>query len=127
VVIEHGGEATSLLAQLDGADVAFLVDACASGGSVGTIYRFDGAAAPLPSGAFGLSTHGFGLAEGIELARALGQLPRCCIVYAIEGGCFETGGALSPQVRTSVVDVANRLWAEISDQTKMACKDANHA
>jgi hydrogenase maturation protease len=126
-VTEHNGEATSLLAQLDGAGAAFLVDACASGGSVGTVYRFDAAAAPLPAGAFGLSTHGFGLAEGIELARALGQLPRCCIVYAIEGGCFETGAALSPQVLTSVMDVVRRLLAEISDHTNRACEGANHA
>lgn len=126
-VTEHDGEATSLLAQLDGADAAFLVDACASGGPVGTVYRFDTAAAPLPAGGFGLSTHGFGLSEGIELARALGQLPRCCIVYAIEGGCFETGAALSPQVRISVVDVVHRLLAEITDQAKMAYEGANHA
>jgi hydrogenase maturation protease len=115
-VAEHDGEATDLVTCLDGVDTAFLVDACASGGSVGTVYRFDAAAAPLPSGGLGLSTHGFGFAEGIELARALGQFPRRCIVYAIEGGCFEMGAALSPQVRASVADVARRLCAEIVGQ-----------
>ena len=60
------------------------------------------AATPLPRGALGMSTHGFGLAEALELARALGQLPRRCIVYAIEGASFETGAPLSPEVAAAV-------------------------
>jgi hydrogenase maturation protease len=91
----------------------FLIDACASGGSPGTIYRFDAAASPLPSGTFGLSTHGFGLAEAIELARVLDQLPPHCIVYAIEGECFATGAPLSPPVRAGIDDVVRRLLSEI--------------
>ena len=55
-IIEHDGEGTSLLGQLDGAATAFLVDASASGASPGTIRRFDVGAAPLPHLAFGLST-----------------------------------------------------------------------
>jgi hydrogenase maturation protease len=121
---EHDGEATSLLARFDCADAAFLIDACTSGGPVGAVYRFDAAATPLPAGAFGLSTHGFGLAEAIELARALGQLPPRCIVYAIEGGCFEIGTPLSPPVGAAVADVAGRVCAEIMGQGHM---DTDHA
>jgi hydrogenase maturation protease len=112
-LVEQDGEATALLAQLDGAAAAFVVDACASGASPGTVRRFDVTTGPLPQAAFGLSTHGFGLAEAIELARALGQLPPCCVVYAIEGGCFEAGAPLSPPVAAAVVAVAERLRAEI--------------
>ena len=113
-IIEQDGEATSLLARIDGAAEIFLVDACSSGAPAGTVRRFDVTRTKLPPGAFGLSTHGFGLAEAVELARALGQLPPRCIVYAIEGATFAAGAELSPAVAASVVDVAGRLRAEIA-------------
>jgi hydrogenase maturation protease len=113
-IVEAEGEATALMARLDGAEEAYLVDACASGAAAGTVRRFDVGAGPLPQDAFGVSTHGFGLAEAIELARALGQLPRRCIVYAVEGASFEIGAALSGPVAVAVADVADRLRAEIA-------------
>jgi hydrogenase maturation protease len=112
-VTEHSGEAAALLGRLDGVTEAFLVDACASGAAAGTVQRFDAGTAPLPQGLFGLSTHAFGLAEAIELGRALGQLPCRCVVYAIEAGSFETGAPLSPPVEIAVADVARRLKAEL--------------
>jgi hydrogenase maturation protease len=112
-IVEADGEATALLAHMEGAEAAYLVDACASGAEPGTIRRFDAAAAPLPQVAFGLSTHGFGLAEAIELARALGQLPPRCVVYAIEGDGFDTGTPLSGAVAEAVPRVLERLCGEI--------------
>jgi hydrogenase maturation protease len=112
-VIEHSGEATALLAEIDGAAAVFAVDACASGAPPGAVHRFDANAAPLPDLSFGLSTHGFGLAAAIELVRALGRLPPRCVVYAIEGASFEAGAPLSPAVGASVADVARRLSVEI--------------
>lgn len=112
-VAEHGGEAAALLGRLDGAAQAYLVDACVSGAPTGTVQRFDAATTPLPQRVFGLSSHSFGLAEAIELGRALGQLPPHCIVYAIEGGGFEAGEPLSPPVQAAVADVASRIRAEI--------------
>jgi hydrogenase maturation protease len=113
-VVQETGEATALLARLRSAKAAFLVDACASGAAVGTIQRLDAGAAPLPQGLFGMSTHGFGLAEAIELARTLGELPPHCIVYAIEGGTFDLGAPLSPPVASAVADVAERLCADVA-------------
>ena len=114
-LVEQGGEATALLACLEGATTAFVVDACTSGASPGTVQRFDVGAGPLPHAAFGLSTHGFGLAEAIELARALGQLPRRCVVYAIEGSVFDAGAPLSPVVAAAVATVAARLRTEVAN------------
>ena len=110
---EHGGEASALLAQLEDAERAFLVDACTSGAPAGTIRRLDAGVEPIPQEAFGVSTHGFGLAEAIELARTLGELPPQCIIYAIEGASFATGAPLSPEVADAVIKVADRLCAEI--------------
>lgn len=111
---EETGEATQLISRLNGASAAFLVDACASGAPAGTIRRFDVAASPLPRSAFGASTHGFGLSDAVELARVLGQLPPRCVVYAIEGRCFDVGAQLSSEVQAAVADVARWLAREIA-------------
>jgi hydrogenase maturation protease len=114
-VVEQDGEATALLSRIEGQAAAFLVDACASGAPAGTVRRFDVIANPLPGTIFRASTHGFGLVEAVELARALGRLPPLCIVYAIEGRSFAVGTSLSPPVEMAVADVARRLRAEIAD------------
>ena len=124
-VAEHDGEATDLLARIEGVAAAFLVDACTSEASAGTVRRFDVGAAPLPQRVFGVSTHGFGLAEAIELARALGRLPPRCVVYAIEGSSFQAGAPLSPPVAAAVANVARRLLAEITGQQDR--EDGHHA
>lgn len=115
-LLELDGEATALLRCLEGAAAAVIVDASHSGAAAGTIQRFDAGRAPLPQAAFGLTTHGFGLAEAIELARALGQLPQLCVVYAIEGAVFDHGAPLSP----AVVQAATAVAAEIRGEFAVA-------
>jgi hydrogenase maturation protease len=117
-VAEHDGEATALLTHLDGATAAYLIDACVSGAPAGTVHRFDVSKAALPQSLSRLSTHGFGLAEAVELARALGQLPRRCIVYAIEGESFAPGAPLSPSASAAVAEVIRRLGSEIAAGAK---------
>jgi hydrogenase maturation protease len=123
---EHDGEALKLLSAFDGVAAAFLVDACQSGAPPGTVHRFDVSTASLPRSLFSLfslSTHGLGLGEAIELGRALGRLPPCCIVYAIEGQSFEVGAPLSPPVSAAVADVAQRLASEISGKVTEGVRD----
>lgn len=115
-IVEHEGETTGLVGLLDGAAAAFLIDACASGTPAGTVRRYDVAERSLPAASFGLSSHGLGLAEAIELARALGCLPPCCVVYAIESLSFAIGAPLSPPVAAAVGDVVARVSAEIGEQ-----------
>lgn len=112
-IVELDGEAASLLACFDGAESAFLVDASLSGARAGSIRRFDAGAAALLHDAFAMSTHGLGLAEALELAKVLGQLPPRCVVYAIEAESFETGAPLSPAVAAAVAEVADRVRNEI--------------
>jgi hydrogenase maturation protease len=111
-VLEHSGEATALVEALRGAPAVFIVDA-ASGTEPGKVHRFDAAVRPLPQGLFGASTHGFGVAQGIELARALGALPPVCVVYAVEGTQFRIGTPMSSAVEVVLADVAARIEAEI--------------
>jgi hydrogenase maturation protease len=110
-VLEFNGEATQLLDQFVHADSVILVDASYSGGEPGTTRRFDVTDSPLPLQRPGASTHGLGVCEAIELARALGRLPERCVVYTIEGAYFEPGTPLSPAVRRAVADLARELCA----------------
>lgn len=114
-VAEADGEAADLVARLEGTEAAFLVDACVSGAPAGTVRRLDAGRAPLPPDAFGLSSHGSGPAQAVELARALGALPARCVVYAIEGASFAPGAPLHPSVAEAVAAVAERLRAEVTE------------
>ena len=61
-----------------------------------------------------VSTHGFGLAEAIEMARAMGSLPATCIVYAVEGAGFETGEPMSEPVADAAAKVAEQIMADVA-------------
>lgn len=113
-VLEHNGEATGLLEHLASAEAIYLIDAAVSGTAAGSIRRFDCRESPLPSGDFAVSTHGLGPAEAIELARALGQLPRHCIVFAIEAAGVDPGEPLTGALRAAAERVAAQIAAELS-------------
>jgi hydrogenase maturation protease len=64
----------------------------------GEITIFDARSSPLPFRLTRATSHAFGLAEGIELARALNLLPASLTVVAIAGRSFEPGAGLTPGV-----------------------------
>lgn len=103
------GEPATLLALLEDSREVYLIDACTGGLPAGRIRRWNVARRPLPARAGIASTHGLGLAEALELARALGVLPQRCVVYAIEGRSYEAGQPLSAPVRAAVESVARRI------------------
>ena len=103
------GEPATLLALLESASEAYLIDACVAALPAGRVRRWDAARRPLPARTGIPSTHGLGLPEALELARALGVLPRRCVVYAIEGRSYAAGEPLSAPVRTAVESVARRI------------------
>lgn len=112
-VMVHGGEATDLLERIADARMAIVIDAAAPLRGAGTIHRFDAVAGPLPASLFACSTHGFGVAEAIELARVLGRLPAHCLVFAIEGRGYAPGAPLAPEVAAAAETVAQRVLEEI--------------
>jgi hydrogenase maturation protease len=113
-IFENEGEATALLAHLERARAAIFIDACVSGAAPGTVRRYDVGASPLPSVTIAGSSHGFGLFEAIELARALGILPPHCVVFAIEGQRFEIDAPLSACVSEAIDHVVASIKAEIA-------------
>lgn len=108
-VIEATGEGTALLEAWKGAENVILVDAVTSQVPVGTIYQLDAQSGPLSPGLFALSTHAFSVAQAIELARALGNLPQRLVVYGIEGKQFVAGIGLSPEVERAAHEVIERI------------------
>jgi hydrogenase maturation protease len=117
-VVEHDGEASRLLAVLATAYAVYLIDAAASGAPTGSVRRFDCDATPLPGTHVAVSSHGLGLTETIELARALGQLPRRCVVYSIEAANVVAGALVSDEVRAGARTVARQLIDELWRETE---------
>jgi hydrogenase maturation protease len=112
-VIEESGDGAALLDSWKNTDTVIVVDAVYSGGNSGTIYRFDAHKQLIPTEFFHYSTHAFGVAEAIEVARALKQLPQNLIIYGIQGKCFEAGIGLSPAVEKAVEEVIIRVKQDI--------------
>lgn len=111
---EQSGEPAALLSVFleAGERPVILVDAVLSGLPPGAILQWDAAASPLPREQFRCSTHALGVAEAVELARALGKLPRSLQIYGIQGARFEPGAPPSPEVLRSVEELAHRILRE---------------
>ena len=107
--IAFEGDGTGLVDAWAGAANVALVDAAAAGAAPGTIQRFDAAAGPLPARTLRSSSHHFGVADAIELARSLQRLPAALRVYAIEGEDFGPGRELT----AAVSDAVQMLVAEL--------------
>ena len=83
------------------------------------MHRLDASERPLPADLFRASTHHVGLAEAVELARALGRLPARTVVYGIEGGSFAVGEALTADVAAAAVAAANAIRDEVKQRCLM--------
>ena len=117
-IVEESGEGAALIQAWQGAAWVIVVDAVRSGAPPGTIHRFDARTAPVPTGFFHYSTHAFSLAEAIELARSLDQLPPHLIVYGVEGENFTAGMGLTSSVEQAVESVIEQVVAEVRRRTR---------
>jgi hydrogenase maturation protease len=112
-VVEQSREAFAWLEWWDKTDMVIIIDAVVSGAQPGTVHRFDVQAGPIPTTAFHASTHAFGVAEAIELARALGQMPARVLVYGIESRSWDAGVGLSRELERVVPTVVERILQEV--------------
>lgn len=117
---EESGEGLALMASWEGADDVILVDAVMTGATPGSVQVWDARTAPLIRDAFLCSTHGFGVAEAIELARALGRLPVRLRIYGIEARDFAPGAAPSAAVLEAVEQLARQIAQEVLSCTNPA-------
>ena len=114
-VVECEQEPTRLIDAWDGAAVAIVVDAAASGAAAGTVHRFDASSSPIPAGVFRSSTHAFGVGDAVEIGRALEQLPPRVVVYGVEGGEFGAGEGLTAPVREAVDRVVEAVLRDLEE------------
>jgi hydrogenase maturation protease len=119
-VLECAGGSFELIDLWAASPYVVLVDAVASGADPGTIFRFDAHDRPLPSSLFHYSTHGFNLADTVELARLLDKLPANLTVFGIEGAQFGAGEAISEDVAAAIHQMVETLVQHIQ-----ACGEAS--
>ncbi len=113
LIIESSGDGAALIEAWEAASTVILIDAASSGAKPGTIYCFDASTQSIPMDFSFHSTHAFGVAEAIGLARTLQQLPPSLIVYAIEGKNFSAGIGLSPEVAEAAQKVVEQVILEV--------------
>ncbi|MHC3469880.1 hydrogenase maturation protease [Streptomyces sp. 7R007] len=108
------GDPGRLIGLWEGARLAVVVDAAhAHPGTPGRVHRLEldaGHLAPPSS----TSSHGLGLGEAVELARALGLLPERLVVYAVEGADSDFGTGLSSAVAAAVDPVADAVEDDLA-------------
>jgi len=111
--LESDGDGTTLLETWSHGSRVIIIDAISSGAQPGTIHRFDALTQPLPASYSFSSTHAFGVAEAIQLARTFDQLPTSLIVYGIEGKHFVAGTELSFEVEKAMLQVVALVEREV--------------
>lgn len=112
-VTEESGEGAALMEAWKGAPSVILFDAVQSGEKPGTIHRLDAQREKAPVSFFHYSSHAFSVAEAIELARSLGELPPKLLIYGIEGRDFGSGTELSPEVVDAAVSLIREVLAAL--------------
>ncbi|MGB5106980.1 MAG: hydrogenase maturation protease [Candidatus Zixiibacteriota bacterium] len=106
----QSGEGAALMDCWRDASRVIVIDAVRSRSAPGKIHRIDAAAGHVPSDFFHYSSHAFGLAEAVEMSRALGQLPKSLHVFGIEGQDFAEGVGLSPEIDAAANECVFQIY-----------------
>ncbi len=110
---EHGGDGLGLLALWQPADDVVVVDAVLSDGDPGRVVEVDATEEPVPAGVVWPTTHAAGVAEGIEMARAIDSMPRRLRLVGITASSFELGAPMQEAVARAVEALARQLAADL--------------
>jgi hydrogenase maturation protease len=102
----------SLIALWDEAEAVWLIDAVVSGAAPGTVHRVDAVTERLLARPPCRSTHALGLADAVELARAVDRLPRRLVVFGVDATAFPLGGRPTAEVRDGARRAAHAVRAE---------------
>lgn len=100
-VLDCADEPTRLLDAWAGLDVV-VVDALRSGTTAGALHRIDAGDGPLPRDLRLASTHAMGIADALDLARALDRAPTRVVVLGLEGTAFGMGEDMTPAVAAAI-------------------------
>ena len=112
-VAERDRPGMDLLRGLEGLTTLIVVDAVRTGLAAGTLHRLTGDEIGRAAGT--LSSHGFGLAEALELGRVMGCLPPRVVVFGLEIADTD-GEVLSPVVEAAMPGLVAAVEREVLDQ-----------
>ncbi|WP_455245310.1 hydrogenase maturation protease [Petrachloros mirabilis] len=114
-ITEAEGDGLAILELLEGADHVVLIDAVNGGGQPGEVVRLDLSTASRWGTMMPRSTHAWGLAAAIDLARTLERLPKYTVFYGIVVESLESGAALSENVRAGMEKVVEKVCLELQE------------
>jgi len=120
-VIEAEGDGLALLDLMEGVEHVILIDAVKGGGQPGTTVRLDLSVRSRWGTVVPCSTHAIGIADAIDLARAMGRLPKQIILYGIEIESVDSGASLSEPVREGLDAVVEHVHQEVERAQCMKC------
>lgn len=126
-LIARSSDMMSLIEDWAGFDALVCVDAAAPMGAPGRVHRINLTIDELPSGMSFTSSHAFGLADTVRLARALKLAPQDIVVYAVEGCCFDGGEPVTVDVAAAAGEVAHRIIAEVDRLRQSSAEAVHHA
>jgi hydrogenase maturation protease len=112
-LLDCADEPTRLLDLWAELDTVVVVDALRSEALPGTLHRIEVGDGPLPSDLRLASTHAMGIAETLELGRALGRAPHRVVVLGLEGAAFGMGEEMTPEVAQAIDELVLAVVTEL--------------
>ena len=107
-------EATQLLDALEDCRRLIIVDACQSGGRVGSITRLRWPDVRIAE-RHHHSTHGVGICGALQLASHLGRMPRQVDVFGVEVDDCAPGQEIRPAVLEAIIKLEARILDELRE------------
>lgn len=101
----------SLLSLMKNADTVFLIDAIRSNDAVGKIHRWQDV--EIETKYHPTSSHAMGIAEALQLAKALQEIPKSVILFGIEMDENNYASSLSLPVQKSLFILVERIVSEL--------------
>ncbi|ARG97677.1 hydrogenase maturation protease [Legionella micdadei] len=101
----------SLLDLMSNAKTVFLIDAVKTGAKLGSLHCFN--LEEIKDLSALQSTHHFGLAQALELGKALNALPQNVILYGIEIKDLKFQFGISGLIKQAVQDLAEKITQRI--------------
>jgi len=111
--VERDGEGGELIETWRTYQRVVLIDAFSSDAIPGMLHCCDVSITRIPPQFFRCSTHSFGVAQAVEIARRLQLLPADFTLYGIEGKSFEMGAPLSQPVHDRLPELIENVMLKI--------------
>jgi hydrogenase maturation protease len=102
-----------LVLRMDGWERVIIIDAVQMGEKPGAWRRFRAEDVRYFAGGQGLSLHETGVAQALELAEALGKLPKEVLIYGVEPERLQISEELSPSVQAVIPEITQHILGEL--------------